>query len=95
MLSLRVGAYEVAGKTYYGFFFLLVVVVKTSTLPFPFAKVMDVINQVLLLIILASFTNGKLENADLQNIASQLKMTHYDCGEMTENNLYALNQVSK
>ena len=22
-------------------------------------------------------------------------MTHYDCGEMTENNLYALNQVSK
>ena len=22
-------------------------------------------------------------------------MTHYDCGEMTENKLYALNQVSK
>ena len=56
---------------------------------------MDVKNQVLLLIILASFTNGKLENADLQKIASQLKVTHYDCGEMTENNLYALNQVSK
>ena len=36
-----------------------------------------------------------LENADLHNIASQLKVTHYDCGEMTENNLYALNQVSK
>ena len=56
---------------------------------------MDVINQVLFLIILASFTNGKLENADLQKIASQLKVTHYDCGEMTENNLYALNQVSQ
>ena len=45
--------------------------------------------------ILASFTNGKLENADLENIASQLKVTHYDCGETTENNLYALNQVCK
>ena len=56
---------------------------------------MDVINQVLFLIILASFTNGKVENADLQKIASQLKVTHYDCGEMTENNLYALNQLSK
>ena len=56
---------------------------------------MDVIKQVLFLIILASFRNGKLENADLQKIASQLKVTHYDCGEMTENNLYALNQVSK
>ena len=56
---------------------------------------MDVINQVLFLSILASFTNGKLENADLQKIASQLKVTHYDCGEMTENNLYALNQVSQ
>ena len=66
-----------------------------STLPFPFANAMDVKNQVLFLIILASFTNGKLANADLHNIASQLKVTHYDCGEMTENNLYALNQVSK
>ena len=56
---------------------------------------MDVINQVLFLIILASFTNGKLENADLQKRASKLKVTHYDCGEMTENNLYALNQVSQ
>ena len=56
---------------------------------------MDVINQVLFQIILASFTNGKLANAGLHNIASQLKVTHYDCGEMTENNLYALNQVSK
>ena len=56
---------------------------------------MDVINQALFLIILASFTNGKLEIADLQKIASQLKVTHYDCGEMTKNNLYALNQVSK
>ena len=56
---------------------------------------MDVINQVLFLILLASFTNGKLANADLHNIASQLKVTYYDCGEMTENNLYALNRVSK
>ena len=56
---------------------------------------MDVINQVFFLIILACFMNGKLENADLQKIASQLKVTHYDCGEMTENNLYALNQISK
>ena len=54
---------------------------------------MDVINQVLFLIILASFTNGNIENADMQKIASQLKVTQYDCGEMTENNLYALNQV--
>ena len=96
VLPLRVGAYEVADKIYYGCVsFLLVVVTKSSTLPFPFAKPMDVINQVLFLIILASFTNGKLENADLHNIASQLKVTYYDCGEMTENNLYALNQVSK
>ena len=55
---------------------------------------MDVIKQVLFLIILASFTNGKLENADLQKITSQLKVTPCDCGDMTENNLYALNQVS-
>ena len=68
---------------------------ENSTLPFPFAKAMDVTNQVLFLIILASFSNGKLENADLQKLASQLKVTHYDCGEMTEKNLYALNQVSK
>ena len=54
---------------------------------------MDVKNQVLFLIILAGSTNGKLAKADLHNIASQLKKTHYDCGEMTENNLYALNRV--
>ena len=74
---------------------LLVVVMKNSTLSFPCAKAVDVINQVLFLIILASFTNGKLENADLHKIASQLKVTHCDCGEMAENNLYVLNQVSK
>ena len=68
---------------------------KQSTLPFPFAKAMDLINQVLVLVILASYTNGKLENADLHYIASQLRVTHYDCREMTENNLYTLNQVSK
>ena len=56
---------------------------------------MDVINQVLFLFILASFTNSKLENAYLQKRASQLKVTHFDCGVMTENNLYALNQVSQ
>ena len=44
---------------------------------------------------LTSCTNSKLENAALQKIASQFKVTHYDCGEMTENNLYALKQVSK
>ena len=68
---------------------------KNSTLRFPFAKALDVINEVLFSIILASFTKGKLENADLHNIASQIKVTHYDCGEMTENNHYTLNQVSK
>ena len=68
---------------------------KNSTLPFPFAKAMHVKNQVFFFIILASFTIGKLEKADLHNIASQLKVIQYDCGEMTENNLYALNQVSK
>ena len=56
---------------------------------------MDVKSQVLFFIILASFTNGKFEDADLHNIASQVKVTHYDCGEMTQNYLYALNQVSK
>ena len=92
MLPLRVSAYGVAGKLYHVclVLFPLVAVMKNSTLPFPFAKAMDVINQVLFLIILASSTNGKLENADLQKIAFQLKVTHYDCGEMTENNLYAL-----
>ena len=68
---------------------------ENSTLPIPFAKAMDVINHALFLIVLANFTNGKLENADLQKIASQLKVTHYDCGEMTESNLYALNQVNQ
>ena len=94
MLPLPVGAYEVAGKIYYIlwlFPFPFVVVMKHSTLPFPFAKAMDVRNQVLFVNILASFTNGRLENADLHNIASQLKMTHYDGGKMTEANLYALN----
>ena len=81
MPTLRVRAYEVAGEIYYGCFsFFLVAVTKKSTLPVPFAKAIGVLNQVLFLIILASFTNGKLENADLQNIASQLKVTHYDCG---------------
>ena len=68
---------------------------KNSILPIPFAKAMDVINQVSFRVILASFTDGKLENADLHKTASQLKLKHYDCGEMTENNLYALNHVSK
>ena len=68
---------------------------KHSTLRFPFAKAIDVLNQVLFLIILASFTNGKLGNANLFKLASQHKVTHYDRGEMTENNLYALNQLSK
>ena len=97
MLLLRVSAYEADGKIYYGclVLFRLVVVMKNSPLPSPFAKAMDVINQVLFLFILASFTKGKLENADLQKIASQLKVKHYDCGEMTENHFYALNQVSK
>ena len=35
------------------------------------------------------------KNLDLQKIASQLKVTLYGCGEMTENNLYASNHVSK
>ena len=66
-----------------------------STLLFPFAKAMDVKNHVSLLFFLAILRNGNCENAELQNIASQLKVTHHDCGEMTENNLHALNQVSK
>ena len=96
MLPLLVGVYEVAGKIYYGCVsLLLVVVMKHSTLPFPFAKAMDVISQVLFLIVLASLTTGKLENADSHNLTSQLKVTHFECREMTEHNLYALNQVSK
>ena len=68
---------------------------KHSTLPFPFAKAMDVRNQAFFVNIIASFTNGKLEKADFRNRASQLKVTYYDSGKMTEKNLYALNQVSK
>ena len=66
-----------------------------ATLPLPFADAMDVKNQVLSLFSLTSFTHSEPENGDLQKIASQLKVTHYDCEEMTENNLYALNQVSE
>ena len=73
VLSLRVRAYEVAGKIYYGCSFPLVVVMKISTLPFPFAKAMDVTNQVLFLIILTSLTNGKLENAVLHKLAPNSK----------------------
>ena len=65
-----------------------------STLPFPFANALDVNNQVLVLFILSSLTNSKHENVDLQKLASQLKLTHYDCLEMTENNFYHLNHVS-
>ena len=68
--------------------FPLVVVMKNFNLPYPFANAMDVINQVLFQINLASFTKGNLENADLHNIASQLKVTHYDCREMTGKNLH-------
>ena len=74
--------------------FVLVVVLENSNLPFSFANAMDFKNPDLFRIILASFRNGKLADADLHNIASQLKVTHYDCGQMTEINLYALNQVS-
>ena len=56
---------------------------------------MEVISQVLFLFILDIFTKGKLENAHLHNIASQIKVAQYECGERTENKLYALNQVSK
>ena len=56
---------------------------------------MYVKNEVLFPFILASFANSKLENADLHNKASQLEVTHYDTGEMTDNNLIALIQVSK
>ena len=95
MLPLRARAYEVAGKINYGCFFLLVVVMENSTLPFPFANAIDVKNQDLFQNIFASFTNGKLLDADLHKIASQLKVTLYDCGQLTGNKLYALNHVSK
>ena len=67
MVPLRVGAYEVAGKKECGCSFLLVVVMQQSTLPFPFAKAMDVNNQVSFLLFLATLTNGNCENADLKN----------------------------
>ena len=44
---------------------------KISTLPVPFAKAMDVINQVLFLITSASFTIAKFENAYALNQVSQ------------------------
>ena len=74
---------------------LLVVVMRHSTLPFPLAKAMHAKYQVSFLFILASLTNRKPGKVDLHNKAYQLKVTEYDCGEMTENNFYALNQVSK
>ena len=95
MLPLCVRDYEVADTIFYGCSFSFVVVMKNSTPPFLFVEAMDVMNHVLFLKILASLANDKIQNADLQKIASQLKVTHYDCGEMTENNLYALNQASK
>ena len=57
---------------------LLVVVMRHSTLALPFAKAQVVKNQVLFLFILARYTQSKPENADLQKIASQLKLTHYE-----------------
>ena len=38
---------------------------------------------------------ASLKKQICKKIASQLKVTHYDCGEMTGNNFYALNQVSQ
>ena len=38
---------------------------------------------------------ARLKTQICKKIASQLKVTNYDCGEMTENNFFALNQVSK
>ena len=92
VLPLRVGVYEKAGKIYYScplssVFFLLVVVMRHSTLPFPTAKAMDVKNQFLFLFILASFTNSQLENAHLHNIADKIKITANDCKEMRKNSL--------
>ena len=67
---------------------------KNSTLPILFAKAMNHENQVWFLFTLASLKISKLENSDLHNIAPQLKVTHYDPGDMTENNVYALKQVA-
>ena len=36
---------------------------------------------------------NRLPNPNLDDIAENLSVSHYDCGEMTENKLYALNQV--
>ena len=32
---------------------------------------------------------------DANQVAKNIKVSHFDCGTMTENNLYALNQVQK
>ena len=56
---------------------------------------MDVKNQFLFLFFLTSFTNSEVENADLHNIVFQLRVRHYDYGEMTEKYLYAMNQFPK
>ena len=36
---------------------------------------------------------NRLPNPNQDDIAQRLSVSHYDCGEMTENKLYALNQV--
>ena len=95
MLPLRVGAYEVAVKYITAVFFSYGSCGKTFHSTFPICWSNGCCKQVLFLIILANFTNGKLETADLQNKASQLKVTPYDSGEKTENNFYALNQIIK
>ena len=56
---------------------------------------MDVKRQISFLFNLASPTNSKPETPNLKKIASQLKVTYYDCGEKTENKINALIQFSK
>ena len=49
-------------------------------------------NFFIILITCYHLING-LPNPNLDDIAQRISLSHYDCGEMTENKLYALNQV--
>ena len=96
VLPLRVGAYEVAGKTCYGCVSLFsVVVMRHSTLPFPFAEAMDNMKPVLVPNYFSQFHKWQARKRRFAQHSLPTQSAHYDCVEMTENNLCALNQISK
>ena len=43
----------------------------------------------------APVVNSQRSTPNLASVAKKLRVTHFDCGEMTQNKLYALNQVEQ